>query len=721
MIDVPVEVKDALRDGRLKKNYRIVVLQQYTDIYEIYSSHETFTAPITATYLLYNNTTPNSFRYVEITPISGGETYSINCPDNPDKTWLEFPLNEGDVIYVGNSGEHTMLAVNDKKNNTEDFTIDNNNLVAESVSIDERMCSGNKIKFGLCEGSSLEFQYFGFPTLLGRRVQVFIDVDYGAENPYTIPMGYFDVQKCSRQASTGIIKVTAYNKLMSDYLDTKASELLLEDFDGQGSTSLLLFDIQRHLLSDYEIVERPKNPIPIPSSQAVSSNNRADKNLFFSEGKNIDTPLSGYLFNQSLRDYTPYTPSNIIGKEVLLSFFESSVSVTATSDQYWLLYSLKKNLNVFVSNLVDYIIDIVYGAGFKKNASTTAALYTREEIETIIKTIGNIIYIQLSRSGSVTSYSLLNNAEKTIDNINKLIHHENITITFSFPIGIGLRAMGNEHGSGTTCYDVLGASFLRSYQYKYYVGEPYVEETKTAPAPQIKFWDGSVYNGVINEILYIAALDLSDAEKLSFTIDTMPDFTLRDIISADYETQCQYGKLDRVTDLFSGVELNHSRLYPAETLYPDDVLYPEGAQSSANKSMYSQLWADEGNVRKWRNLLITYKGLDENQQEKDFTAQYIINSDGTDDYDCSDNWLFRNLIWTEEQIDEYALAMMPKMQDMAWFPFEMWCAGLPYLETGDEIEIPLGQNSYTSYVLQRQLKGIQNLQDTYINGTLDIF
>jgi hypothetical protein len=65
--------------------------------------------------------------------------------------------------------------------------------------------------------------------------------------------------------------------------------------------------------------------------------------------------------------------------------------------------------------------------------------------------------------------------------------------------------------------------------------------------------------------------------------------------------------------------------------------------------------------------------------------------------------------------------MVAKMRDITWFPFEMWCAGLPYLETGDEIEIPLGNQTYTSYILQRQLKGIQNLQDTYINGTLDIF
>ena len=85
------------------------------------------------------------------------------------------------------------------------------------------------------------------------------------------------------------------------------------------------------------------------------------------------------------------------------------------------------------------------------------------------------------------------------------------------------------------------------------------------------------------------------------------------------------------------------------------------------------------------------------------------------------NWLFKNLVWTEEQVEEYADAMAAKMQPITWFPFEMWAAGLPYIETGDAIEIILGEDTYTSYILRRILKGIQNLQDTYIDGTLEIF
>ena len=99
MIDVPVEVKDALREGTYKKNYRFVVL---------------------------------------------------NEDGTPDEE-------------IG--------------------TIDNDYLVSETVSIDERMCSGDKLKFGLCEGSSIEFQYFNKPNITGKRVQAFVDVEY--EKPVT--------------------------------------------------------------------------------------------------------------------------------------------------------------------------------------------------------------------------------------------------------------------------------------------------------------------------------------------------------------------------------------------------------------------------------------------------------------------------------------------------------------------------------------------------------
>jgi glycosyltransferase involved in cell wall biosynthesis len=103
------------------------------------------------------------------------------------------------------------------------------------------------------------------------------------------------------------------------------------------------------------------------------------------------------------------------------------------------------------------------------------------------------------------------------------------------------------------------------------------------------------------------------------------------------------------------------------------------------------------------------------------TYNYTVNSDGTTDYYMDDNWLLKNLVWTPAQIDTLASSLVDKLKKVKWFPFEMWAAGLPYLETGDELEITTKSGTYTSYILQRQLQGIHNLQDTYINGQLDIF
>ena len=126
---------------------------------------------------------------------------------------------------------------------------------------------------------------------------------------------------------------------------------------------------------------------------------------------------------------------------------------------------------------------------------------------------------------------------------------------------------------------------------------------------------------------------------------------------------------------------------------------------------------------------------DDPQQHEESEKVYtiLIDENGTDDYDVTNNWLFKNILWADseseswqeaaglENIEDYADAMVAKMQSVQWFPFEMWCAGLPYIETGDELEIHVGENSYTTYVLRRTLKGIHNLQDEMINGTLDIF
>lgn len=610
MIDVPVEVKDALRDGRLKKNYRIVVL--------------------------------------------------------------------------GDDG-------------TEDFTIDNENLVSESVSIDERMNSGDKIKFGLCEGSSLEFQYFGLPNITGKRLQVLIDVDFGASEPYTITMGYFNVKKCSRQASTGIIRVTAYNKLMSEYLDVNANKILFENISNPN-LEINMYDIENILLEDYQI-DRKKGVV-VPGSHAIYWSSEVD-------GGSKQTKITAQTKKTPLNSYASRSPSSNYN----LSQESGGVAYGLDPNKYYLLESntdfsqWEENLYNYIKTLIDDSDLTVTGDQYidwsyaKNNGARTLFCIELRRNNNVVAQYSDMGYL---KAPNVVTGKFNDIFKHTITGCDMLLVF--MAYRINIPRSDGVNFFMDITGNGWGYEDVHGEhAIYRSFRYL---------NDEIIPTDEVQALDNrtSCYN-----------IDISPAEMVSIPAKNLPDFTLREIQTATFETVCQFGQLDRVTDLFSGVELNHSRLYPQETLYPDNALYPDGAQNSANKSMYSKLWADEGNVHKWRNLIITYKGLDENQQEQDFVYETEINADGTDDYDCSDNWLFKNLVWTAEQIEDYAETMAAKMQDVTWFPFEMWCAGLPYLETGDEIEIPLGENSYTSYILQRQLKGIQNLQDTYINGNLDIF
>lgn len=659
MIDVPVRVKDALRDGRLKKNYRFVVLN-----------------------------------------------------------------DDGSA----------------------DFTIDNNTLVSESVKFDERMCSGDTLKFGLCEGSSLEFQYFDHPNINGRRIQCFIDVEYmepsidvkdetkqaerngtytfksknnvttrvevyfnggdiptyyalnelnnyqrdielsvgdefyindtavvtisvkgGFKSEHTIPMGYFTVEKCPRQASTGIFKITAYNKLQSQYLDTKVNDKIIEIVDSGvwGETSGVdVATILDNLLEGYAIKREEQKldltmEIQTPGSSSSSlreTDSQGSSNGWYLHELMLTcrfeiedfNPSNFYRFKlncqniyNASRSYAPLT-----GSEYFKLVGSSPLQVDTAEN--WL--NGTKSGYAAGSGAQFITTGDTYSVNFYGNNRTKNEYYTPwvTNLMTTGVVIGFVGYYILDSSTSHSwTQAEINAAKERAQEI--LVNQNNITVEIS----------------------------ARSD----------IEKTLITKA---------------------------DAENL-------PDVTLRQLQTAVFEINAQYGQIDRVTDLFNGVELNKSRLVPQDTLLPDNALYPNGSGIRGDSSAYSKLWTDNQGTQKFRYLIITYKGLDGDNKAKDMTLQRTINASGNVDYNMSDNWLFKNLIWSVSDVGDYADAMVNKLQDVSWFPFEMWCAGLPYLETGDEIEITNDEGTYISYILQRQLQGIQNLQDTFINGTLDVF
>ena len=610
---------------------------------------------------------------------------------------------------------------------TTDFIIDNDTLVAESVTIDERMATGSELKFGLCEGSSLEFQYFDHDNIRGRQLKVFLDVEYGESTPYSIPMGFFTVKNCSMQFSTGIYKATAYNKLQSDYLDAEANALISDNLYNK-STAMDMYSIRKILLNNYEI--QANEEVSYSTQKQVSIIiNVLNKELKFTSLNACDTPFNAREFER-IWGAMPSTSST-----VYLYVFTRQAIISVDQTEPGSMYQIREpeghSLSEISEAFTAYLSNLINSSFLNKTGE--AVLNTINQQYTVSTGYENCGW------GHVLSYGMWPTTASSykLDFYSDYPYKHNQTLA-DYPI-IGTSSDLVQHLIPKQRQIVV--YIPREVRISYgsvdgnYVelsledGCDYLSSDGTIKHyPGMKYLDGSDYDveDFVNNVEVAEILGLQAADKVTISADTAQKYTLREITSAVYENACQFGQLDRETDLFSGVELNGGGLYPAETLYPANSLFPNNGTGGKGfhpyPSEYSKLWTDTQGEQSFRYLYITYKTLDENNNEVDAVLQRTVNADGTTDYNMSDNWLFRNLVWTAADVGDYADAMVTKMQGIKWFPFEMWAAGLPYVETGDAIEITdRNGGSHVSYVLQRQLQGIQNLQDTYINGELDIF
>lgn len=739
MIDVPVRVKDALKSGEYKKNYNITLIDDSPAESDEYRKigEATF-------YLLTDDPRPfwfysgtcnfvgfnsgdkfkfmcslayASFNYVSYE--NNGIEVDVHHESDGTNIWVELTYENGfentlfefaEVSFGDSEDEepHETLVFDflAQKEITPNF-IENDNIIVESVKFDERMCSDSELKFGLCEGTSIEFQYFDRPNIYKKKIKVDIEAQYkneaGVLNWHTIPMGYFDVDECSRQSSTGIIKATAINKLKSKYLDVKVNSQIEEILIADPQHQIGLYELLNNLLGEYSIGYHSrikKQPKLYTASRSIVSTSKSQTLIWtYSHGRWIPpraslgedeySPSSGY--------FTIYTAD--------FYYIPADATDQYTDDYYEYKinsYALWRIARKFLLKFVDWFeIPYVYVPVLNHYLGYNRGTYQNPDCifwENFIETTDNWNLI----GGITLSDGRIIPLNKSTNNI-ETGDFTGVFPKFSIPIGIA-GYIGWQEGEG-----------------------PF-----PPPAALLEYLNvnyNEIYKSIQNlNVVTIYKKDLTPIEKYTIQLDEFKeiseDITLRDIQSAVFEINCQYGKLDRTTDLFSGIELNNGNLFPQDDLYPAEGLYPAGASEAGYPAMYEKLWADEGNIRKFRNLIITYKTtqvVDGQATEIEATLQRTVNADGTDDYNMSDNWLFRNFTWTSTQIGAYADAMVAKMRNISWFPFEMWCAGLPYLEAGDEIEINTGNGSYRSYVLGRLLKGVQDLHDEMTNGTLDIF
>lgn len=807
MIDVPERVKDALREGDRLKNYKFIIydlVKGYVPAAKV-SNNSSYDAIDAKPIKLVSE--------IDFTAVVSSFPSSTDIPatQGPDGQYYVEILNPivADVIGVKDlpSDDDTVDLYHwtDEGEWLPSYEIDNSTLVSESVKFDERMCSGSELKFGLCEGTSLEFQYFDHESVTGKKIQAFVDVQYVDENHdvawYTVPMGWYDVAQCPKQFSTGIYKVTAYNKLRSAYLDQNANIYLSEKFTGRST--VYFYELRKALTDEYEIDSSTVikfdsveclcgqvngssyslvNPLSTTSpfygtdtykvsvaSMKYSATLDPDKFYQFEWARGSVDDFEDSLYNTALTGLL----TDAIGSSNTSAVLTSLIGTYSTGG-----YSGCYTLFGVVLTMRDGTTKIYSKRAHDNNkygavgpVSDISGLYWRDvtKIELYmpfalslntgehIPTASNEqIYRTITIDGEsrvvLVNASSISQDQNTLpgqpDDLVKYGHidydhavdvstHEPVIVPDDIPRWTMVK-WGSSFTDG-----IFNIAFLWNYslQHAYYGGLfwPYyfhftfsdgssTGSTKTLPAvpvvSDLKRGLQPAYGASPIDVNIPFRMSESEvvgsADLIQINIADLADITTREAVSSVYELSAYYGRLDRRTDFFAPIELNNSRLLPADDLYPADSLYPNGNSSRANRSMYQKLWTDSQGVQSFRYLIITYKTLIDGQ-EAETEMQKTINPNGTTDYYMSNNWILRNLVWTEQQVSDLADEMIARMSNVTWFPFEMWCAGLPYLETGDELEITTAEGTYTSYILQRQLNGIQDLQDTYIDGELDIF
>lgn len=203
----------------------------------------------------------------------------------------------------------------------------------------------------------------------------------------------------------------------------------------------------------------------------------------------------------------------------------------------------------------------------------------------------------------------------------------------------------------------------------------------------------------IKEVTIKLTNDNMTVEK---TLD-VTSLSSKDIITAICEINGVFGHINAANE-FEYISLTRKKtgLYPSTTLYPSPRLYPKSYDSEKiEKSVY-----DKYSVEDYRSHKITR--LQVRQEQNDIGT--VVGVAGND-YIIQNNFLvYGKDAKTLESIAKKTLAAISSAE---YQPFTVHAIGNPCITLGEPIAIITNKGTVYSFVLERTLKGIQALYDTY--------
>ncbi len=182
----------------------------------------------------------------------------------------------------------------------------------------------------------------------------------------------------------------------------------------------------------------------------------------------------------------------------------------------------------------------------------------------------------------------------------------------------------------------------------------------------------------------------------------------KEVITAICELNGTFGHINR-QGKFTYISLEKNMdTYPSYELYPSNLLFPVAASEGEIDSIEK--------IPKSRYISCEYEDFETEfvsklqiRQEKDDIG--VIAGDGSNTYIVENNFLVYGK--GTDELSEIASRLLDKIKVVQYRPYKAALKGNLCLEVGDTVIFHTRHKEVRSYVLERTLKGIQSLRDTF--------
>ena len=581
-------------------------------------------------------------------------------------------LTDEQINVIRNGYKRVQVTVSFPFDNTPDIT--NEQIVYESLSFNESVCSSDVFRFGNAEASTVSFETVGVGNILGKVIDVKLTYEYILpEDPtnvrtFDLPYGRFTVTSCPRNHENMAHRQVQATSRTSDTNDE------------------IMPQVEKNKLRIMRTTDANYEP---------NAHNLLDSMFGFSR----EYTDSEFCSLTNYRSTSHNTGDYTLGYSGNYRYFVRLDRTTASSkDVSDCLYSLSATYD---SSYVDQIDQIM-------NTYDWSSVNDVDEIRAYaaFKTNSNQI---TSTSGTKDAFWYL--GAETMERMYPYVNRSNRT-WFLYPISIGLKLYRIQYSGGSGSYT---EELIQNYGTFY----PYTALTVTEHVPTI---DSMELYLSINSTLHTTSRTYGDLYSFVNSYDASELATGFAELHAGFNRQNRDGT-------GTIIRLNNSNPYP---LTASDV---EGQAwwdeyNIADIGSIKYCWTDgkgdhEGEYT-WNPdgsvYDMTDNGLFKNIKLRVKTVSAVSKmTDPTMYYIYSGNWYAYNgtafvqmgVYESKSSIIEYMLdTFFLPYADIHFTPIDMNIRGLPFLQCGDAITFTAADGTViNSYILNHTFSGIQHITE----------